>query len=185
MATILDLGILKGFTNVFIWLLIFVVVYGALEVSNLLKNRGLHLLIAFAITLIVAITGAGTDIVSAITPWAVVLVVLIFFVFAIGQFAGLDSKEILSFLGGASHKGVMWYVLIPLIIILLVAWTGGCSQNQKPAVNTSGQTVTAQTPQQQSPLQTLVNPKVLGMIVIMLIAMFTLLMMAGGGGAVK
>ncbi len=60
MATLLDLGLLKGFSDIFSWLMVFLIVYGVLEVTNLLKNKGVHALLAFVITAVVVITGAAS-----------------------------------------------------------------------------------------------------------------------------
>ncbi len=180
MATFLDIGFLKGASDIFVWLLIFLVVYGAFEVSNLLKNRGLHALLALSITAVVIITGGGTNIVAAMAPWAVVIAVMLFFILALGQFAGLDSKQVLSIFGG---RGIMWYIFIPLAIVLIVAWTQGAS-GQKTVVNEAGETVTIEQPQRGF-MEVLTNPKVLGLIVVMLIAAMTLILMGGGAGAVK
>lgn len=178
MATILDIGLLKGFSDIFVWLLIFVVVYGGLEVSNLLKNKGLHALIAFAVTAVVVISGGGVNIVTSMTPWLVVIAFMVFFLFALGQFAGLDAKTILDALGGTGGKGFTWYIIIPLLIILIASWSQGSSN--KTVVNEAGETVTVENPPSGF-MEVLVNPKVLGLIAIMLIATFTLLLMGSGG----
>src|SRR3989338_6282553 len=186
MATVLDLGLLKGFTDIFVWILVFVIVYGALEVTNLLKNKGLHALFAFAMTAVVVLTGGGTNLITALLPWVVVMAALVLFVLMLGQFAGLDTKQIIANFGG---KGITWYLIIPLFIILVVAWT----QGPGPGAATNGATgelipideVDEMVQEQRPFIGVLTDPKVLGLVLILAIAAMTLVLMGGGGGAVK
>jgi hypothetical protein len=180
MASVMDFGILKNFTNLFVYLFILIMVYAVLESTNLLKNRALHAIIAFLITVIVAVTGGGLDIITSMAPWAVVIGVFLFFMLLLGQFAGIEQSQVLRILGNKPA----WYIFIPLIIILIVAWTGGASAHSKTVVNDQGETVTVEVPQREF-MTVLTNPKVLGLIVVMLVAALTLVLMSGGGGAVK
>ncbi|MBI2141501.1 hypothetical protein HYU16_03700 [Candidatus Woesearchaeota archaeon] len=184
MATVLDLGLLKGFTDIFVWILIFVIVYGVLEVTNLLKNKGLHALFAFAITAVIVLTGGGTNLITSMLPWVVVLAALLLFVLMLGQFAGLETKEIISNFGG---RGLTWYLIIPMFIILVIAWTQG--PEPKPAAEGATGEIISEAlseEQQQRPfIGVLTDPKVLGLILILSIAAMTLVLLAGGGGAVK
>ncbi|MEK6837061.1 MAG: hypothetical protein AABX69_00280, partial [Nanoarchaeota archaeon] len=162
--------------------LIFVIVYGALEVANVLKNKGLHALFAFAITAVIAVTGGGTNLITAMLPWVVVIAAMILFVLTLGQFAGLDTKQILSNFG---TRGFTWYVFVPLIVISVVAWT----QGPEPKVTTgeiTGELIPLEESRQQRPfLGVLTNPKVLGMILVLAIGGMTIALMGGGGGVVK
>jgi hypothetical protein len=184
MATVLDLGLLKGFTDIFVWILIFVIIYGALEVTNLLKNKGLHALFAFAITAVVALTGGGVNLVTAMLPWMVVIAAMILFVLMLGQFAGLDTKQILSNFG---TRGFTWYVAIPLFVVLVVAWT----QGPEPKAATDRATGEGdlipieEFPHKRPFLGVLTDPKVLGMALVLAIGGMTIALMAGGGGTIK
>lgn len=185
MATILDLSFLKSFTDIFVWILVFVVVYGVLEVSNLLKNRGLHALFAFVMTAVVVLTGGGTNIITAMAPWFVVLATFVLFILMLGQFVGLDAKTIISNFGG---RGVVWYIGIPLFVILIIAWTQG-PQTKAVVDKTTGEVIIAETagqPEERRPfLDVLQNPKVLGLGLILAVGAMTITLMAGGGGAIK
>ncbi len=182
MATVLDLGLLKGFTDIFVWILVFIIVYGVLEVTNLLKNKGLHALFAFAITAVIVLTGGGTNLITAMAPWAVVMAALVFFILMLGQFVGLDAKTIISNFGG---RGIVWYLTIPLFIIIIIAWTQG--PEPKVEINeATGEVITQAEPQQQRPfIGVLTDPKVLGLVLVLGIGAMTITLMAGGGGAVK
>lgn len=182
MATILDLGLLKGFVDIFVWLLVFLIVYGVLEVTNLLKNKGLHALFAFVITAVIVLTGGGTNIITAMAPWVVVLAALIFFVLILAGFAGADLKDLPGIFG---KKAVVWMVAIPLIVILIIAWTQQGPQ-EKTVVNENGEVVTVEVPQAQPRpfVGVLTDPKILGMFLVLGIGAMALALMTGGGGAI-
>ncbi len=181
MATILDVGLLKGFSEIFVGILVFVIVYGVLEVTNLLKNKGLHALLAFAITAVVVITGGGSNLVVAMVPWVVVIAALLLFLMMMGQFVGLTPKEIVSNFGG---KGAVWYLAIPLFIILVIAWTQSTNEEAPAIDKTTGEVITAEPPEQRAFISILTNPQVLGLILILSIAAMTMVLMTGGRGAV-
>lgn len=181
MATILDLGLLKGFVDIFVWILVFLIVYGALEVTNFLKNKGLHALLAFVITAVIGLTGGGTQIITAMAPWVVVIAALIFFILMLAAFAGADLKDLPNVFG---KKVVIWIVAIPLFVILVIAWTQA-PQERTVVDPATGEVVTVETPRQQRGyLGVLTDPKILGMFLILGIGSMTLSLMTGGGGAV-
>ncbi len=182
MATILDLGLLKGFVDIFVWILVFLIVYGMLEVINLLKNKGLHALFAFVITAVVVLTGDGTNIITAMAPWVVVLAALIFFILILAGFAGADLKNLPGIFG---KTAVVWMVAIPLFIILVIAWTQQGPQEKTVVDQTTGEVVTVEAPQQQRPfIGVLTDPKILGMFLVLGVGAMTLALMTGGGGAI-
>ena len=182
MATILDIGLLKGFSDIFVWILVFVIVYGALEVTNLLKNKGLHALLAFAITAVIVITGGGSNLIVAMVPWVVVIAAFFLFLMMLGQFVGLSAKQILSNFGGEG-RGVTWYIIIPLLAILIIAWTQ--TPKEQTTINPeTGETVTVE-PQTQRPfIGVLKSPQVLGLVLVLGIAAMTMTLMTGGKGTV-
>ncbi|MBI2176365.1 hypothetical protein HYU40_03385 [Candidatus Woesearchaeota archaeon] len=182
MATILDLGLLKGFVDIFVWILVFLIVYGILEVTNIFKNKGLHALFAFTITAVIVLTGGGTNIITAMAPWVVVLAALIFFIFVLANFAGADMNDLPSIFG---KKAVIWIVAIPLVIILIISWTQ--TPQQKTVVDAeTGQVIVVETAQQQPRgyIAVLTDPKILGLVLILAIGSMTIALMASGGGAV-
>ncbi len=184
MATVLDISLLKGFVDIFVWLLIFIVVYGGLELTNLLKNRGLHALFAFVITAVIVLTGGGVNIIVAMAPWVVVMAALMFFVLMLAGFAGLKTNEVFSSVFGGS--GGVWFILIPLFIIMIVAWTQGPKATTVIDQTTGEEIVVEQqvNAEQRPFISILTSPKILGLILIMAVAAMTLLLMAGSGGTV-
>lgn len=175
MATILDLGLLRGFADIFVWLLVFLIVYGAFEATNFLKNRGLHALIAFVLTAVIVLTSDSTKILISMAPWFFGIAVLMFFMLLLAAFAGADLKDLPSIF---AKKSVIWIVAIPLIIILIVSWT------QTPPRAAAGEPASAETQQEPQPrgyVGVLTDPKVLGLVLLFAIGAMTLALMTGGG----
>ncbi len=179
MASILDIGLLRSFVDIFAWLLVFLIVYGALEITNLMKNRGLHALFAFVITAVIVLTGGGVNIIVAMAPWVMVMAAIAFFILLLGGFVGAESKDILGPFSGKG--GVVWYFFIPILVILIITWTQGSEETV--VIDESGQAVTIEqaTREKRPFIGVLTDPKVLGLLLIMAIGAMTLVLMARGG----
>ena len=74
MATIFDLALLEEFSAVFTIILVYVIIYGVLEVGGFLKNKGLNAIIALAIALLVALSSTFTTVLTQMTPWFVIMI---------------------------------------------------------------------------------------------------------------
>ncbi|MBI3036770.1 hypothetical protein HYY73_03405 [Candidatus Woesearchaeota archaeon] len=183
MATILDLGLLKGFTDIFVWILVFLIVYGGLEVTNLLKNKGLHALFAFVITAVVVLTGGATNIITAMAPWVIVIAALFFFILLLSGFVGVKPETVVNTFGGKG-TGVVWYVFVALIVILVVAWTQRPQELVKFVIDEqTGENVAVE--QTQRPfIGVLTNPKLLGLFLVLGVGAMTLALMTGAGGTI-
>lgn len=185
MANILDLTLLKEFSQIFVWLLIFVVSYGILQAANIFHSKGLHALIALALTVLIGTTGS-TSIITSMTPWFVILGFFLVFLLVLGQFVGLKQADVLSVFSG---KGVMWYLFAVLAIGTVIALVSagqhqGESKDNKTltggAVEGAGEAQTQSQTPGQTIINVLTNPKVLGLILILAIAIVTVALMAGG-----
>ncbi len=176
MATVLDLSVLKTFMPIFSWIFAFLLVYGVLEVTQVFKNRGIHAMIAFVFSIMVAVSGTATNTIAAMTPWFLIMIFFIFMVYLIGNFMGLGSADIVGTLGG---KGAIWWILIIGFVILaaglsqsfgqqLLGARQGGNATEVPAASGPGND------HGQAVLFVLTNPKVLGMVLIFFIAALTI-----------
>jgi len=172
MANVFDLGLLSQFSDIFVLVLIFAVLFGILQVTNPFKNQGINALVAIAITVLLGTTGGTTEVITGLLPWFVITGIFMVFLFVLLNFVGVPLQEtVLS--GGAG----MWWVFIPLIIGLVIALVaGGPFSKADPGVEpTPGQAV----------LNLITEPKILGFILIMVIASITVTLMAGVPGIPK
>ncbi|HIH31929.1 TPA: hypothetical protein HA235_04430 [Candidatus Woesearchaeota archaeon] len=192
MATFLDISILGHFTSVFTFLLVFVIIYGMLEVFNVFGEgrRGLHAIIALAMGFIVIFTKSIVTVIQTFTPWFTVLILLIFFIlFAVRMF-GAGSGDIKAEI---MKDGVIvtWIIVFTVIILLFSLGSGfgqksleeGASTTPSTSVNATapaGSTATGSF--NQNLYNTLYHPKVLGLVLIMLIAIIAMLFLTAREG---
>ncbi len=190
MATFLDVGIMQHFSTVFVILLIFVIMFGLLQMVKAFgDNKGLHAIIALVVALIFIVSKIATNVIQTMVPWFIVLVIFVFFVMFLLRMWGLgdsDLKELIS-----SPDVYPWLIILIVIVLLTSLSTvfgqsllekGGTSSGAEHYNGTT--TVTTVTPDTTSTttpsfttnlLNTVRNPKVLGMIFVFLVGAFSLL----------
>ncbi len=181
MATVLDLSVLKTFMPIFSWIFAFLLVYGFLEVTQIFKNKGIHAMLAFVFSIMVAVSGTATTAIASMAPWFLVIIFFVFIVYLIGNFMGLPSGEILSAFGG---KGAIWWILILGFVILAVGLSQTFGEQlldarQGGTNQTATETGDSGTPTNhgQTVLFILTDPKILGMILILLISALTVVLL--------
>ncbi|MAG15546.1 hypothetical protein CMO88_00640 [Candidatus Woesearchaeota archaeon] len=173
MATVFDLGLLSEFSEVFLWILIFVVVYGILQMTDIFKNRGLHALAAISVTIVLGITGSTTTVIEGLAPWFVITGFFIIFLLVLAQFIGVDIHD--TVFGGSSG---IWWIFVPLIIGLVISLVaGGQFARETTTIDPeTGETIT--TPG-NAVINIITEPKILGFILILAISSVTVALMAG------
>ncbi len=185
MATILHISLFNTFSSLFAFLFIFVLVFAVLEMRNFFKNSGLHALIALFVAALVGTSSNILPIISWMTPWFVMLLVFFVFLVLILSFIGISEKGIISGLGGESGITVAMMILLA---IFFVAALGHVYGQQTLELTTGGQgnaTMTGSTGVQtvqssftKNVATVFFHPKVLGLILMMLVAAFTIRLMA-------
>jgi hypothetical protein len=194
MATFLDISILGNFIGIFTFLLVFVIVYGMLELFNIFGNghKGLHAIIALAIAFIVIFSKGVVAVIQTFTPWFTILILVIFFIlFAVRMFGATDADIRNELTGGSTVT--TWIIILTVVILLFSLGTGfgqeslvqgqssGVSATQTNSSTNStvdaGSTSTANF--NQNLYNTLFHPKVLGLILIMLLAVIAMLFLTG------
>jgi len=193
MATFLDISILSHFVSVFTFLLVFVIIFGLLEVFKVFGEgrKGLHALIAACIGFIFIFSSGVTTVIQTFMPWFTILILVIFFIlFAVRMF-GVSQKDISS---AITEGSVMTWILIFTVLILLFSLGAGFGQKSLQDVQTStpanasaGTSVSVINNQttvvgstnspnfNQNLYNTLYNPKVLGLVLIMIIVILAML----------
>ncbi len=193
MASVLDLGLIDQFSSIFAILFIFLIVFAVLESTNVLKaGHGVHGLIALIVALISATNTDALSVVTQISPFFVIVLVVIFFLFLATSFAGFKFDEVLSVIGGRDNASI-WIILVTVIIVLfglgnvygqsfLKQTTIGQLTTEDGAVignQTSTDTNTGSFADNLA--NTIYHPKVLGMILVMLIGAFAIALLTRGG----
>lgn len=164
MATFLDIAGLQHFSSFFVFVFVWLVVYAILTYSKILgDNKGIHIVIGLVIAILVLFSPIATGTIEYIAPWfAVVFIFVIFATIALKLFGG-----------GMESLGSLRILTVVVIIIVLLV--GALSYvRQQVAVPGENETI-----DYSKTTAMLFHPKVLGILFVLLIAVFTIVLMAG------
>lgn len=183
---VLDTGLLEAFGAVFTMLLIFVIVYGFLTLTKFFGDRkGLYGLIAFSMAILSLVNPGILFMVGFMAPWFFLMIFLAFFILFILMIFGLKRDQMEEWELGANSTLRTWVISVTVIIFLVGLGVGfgqdslgftqdGAGNVTQPAANDVGEinTNVASDDFISNVVATLINPSVLGLIVIMLIGAF-------------
>ncbi len=174
MATPLDIGLLEKFSVIFPFLFVLVIVYAILQYGKFLgSNKGIHALIALFLAIMTLFSSAVTDTINLMAPWFILLFVFILFVIIAFKIFGTSDSDIMSVLKDPSYNYIIWWIVAIGLIIALgsltsVVWSA--ESGGMPTYNESS----AEGMGANAFWNTIFHPKILGMAVILLIAVFTI-----------
>jgi hypothetical protein len=186
MATFVDISIIKNFTTVFTFLLVFVILFGMLEVFKVFGEgrKGIHAIVAMIIAFLVSISTGVMTVIQTFTPWFVIVIIVVFFIlFAVRMF-GVKEESITK----AFHEGpILTWILIFTVLILLFSLGAGFGQQSLEQGQKGGTTTSVATGNQTAPTDTgsfqqnlyntIYHPKILGFLLIMLIVIVAMLLL--------
>lgn len=201
MSEVADFGLIGAFLNVFIFILAFVIVYGFLSFREPFgeDKEGLYGLLAIAMGIIAAASPGVSNLILFLAPWFFIMIFLAFFMIFILMMFGEEVESISS---GRGVKTTAVTVSIVLLIFGLSTVFGQELLEQADPGEESGERgevveeaerevsernneglVSAQRTDTDdfgtNLLNTIRNPQVLGMIVLMLIASFAAFFLTG------
>ena len=162
MATFLDVTALENFSVIFVFLFVWLVVYAILLYTKVLgQNQFINILIGLVIAFFVVISEIATLVVKQIAPiFAVVLVFIAIISIASGMFGNVQVESLSS---------MKWIVLVILVVALIVGSLAIVRQNID--VPERGEDF--------GKISTVIfHPNFLGMILILLVAVFTIGLLA-------
>ncbi|MEK6935774.1 MAG: hypothetical protein AABW67_03225 [Nanoarchaeota archaeon] len=111
----IDISGLSFFMPVFSFLLVFLIVYAILAKTKIVgDNNFIHFLISFIIAIIFLSFSSMRLYVETITPWFVVMIVIVFFVLLVAGFSTKAWDKIMT-------PAFAWTVIGILILIFLIA----------------------------------------------------------------
>ena len=183
-------------------LLVLIVIYGILSYTKILgQNTFIHSLIALFIAILFLVSDKTSQIVSFMAPWFTVLFIFIIFILIAFKTMGISDGQIMAVIG--EYKAIVWWVISIAVIIGLVALSNVFGQSflaQQTSTNNEignnfnnniGDDLVNQNSFSNSPntnniqsnnfntnlTKTIFNPKILGFVLISLIASFSLYFM--------
>ncbi len=187
MATILDLGLVRSFDVIYAWIFVFAIAFAILVKTELIgkDNKAINAILAFALATIMLLSRVAIDVINAMIPWFVVAIIFLLFVILIFKLFGTEESKIKE---AVAKDPAIYWTLIGIAIIIMVAAFGqvlGQSLTEQAfQQGTTNATISTGTGAganfQQNIYATLFHPKVLGLIVIFLIAVFAVALLSSG-----
>ena len=172
----LDISLLNFLSPLITFLLIWGIVYAILEKSQLLKGTSpFHAFLGFVIALLFSFTPKAVEFIETITPWMVVLFVVVILILVLFLSMGWTES---SFQDAMGEPVMRWTIIIIVLIILVSSLTqvfapafseegsGGGSSivNGEEVSDTVGEEVR----------KAVFSPKVLGAVFLLIIAAFVI-----------
>ncbi len=173
MATPLDIGVLKQFSGIFPFLLILVLTYGILSMTEWFKEKkGLAALIALIAAIMTLFSPIAIKTVNMMAPWFVILLIFMFlFILAFMMF-GYGQKDITEFVTKGEY-GVGSWVMALMLLIGVGSLVTVINEERGFSALTGSNASANMTAVEAGFWQTVFHPKILGMILVLLIAYFT------------
>lgn len=178
MATVLDITILKGFSVIFVMVLIIVLVYAILQATKALgDSKGLHILIAFLIGLLSLLVPDVTEMVATMIPWFTVFFIFVVFMLLGYKLFGATDSDISSYM--KSERVVGWGIFIIAIIIVISAAGNVYGQrhltgdDSPPIGEEASSTDLASKSWSTNIYATLYHPKIIGLLLLFAVGAVT------------
>jgi len=190
----LNIELLQYFSPIILFVLVFVLIYAMFQWAKILgQHKGLHAIMALCIALFIAVFSDGARaMVSFAIPWFTVLAIFITLAIMLYKIFGATDDQVRSVLAG--RPDIQWTLFVIIIIIILGAFANAYGQSQLKIKGAAGnETTIAQGDNLGSPGTkdtasgdfnqnlgaTFYHPRVLGMLLILIIAALAIGMLTG------
>ncbi len=178
MATPLDVGLLQKFDVIFPFLFVLVIVYALLARTEWLKEKqAIAFMIAFVLAVMTLFSSIAVKTINRMAPWFILLIIFVVLLLLAYQALGVKEESILNIITGKTYGSTIAYWVLALMLIIGVGSLTSVVSEEKPFTELAAgenATVIAGQGEQVGFWATLFHPKVLGLALILLIAMFTI-----------
>ncbi|MBS3103071.1 hypothetical protein J4458_06545 [Candidatus Woesearchaeota archaeon] len=170
MATFLDVTALESFSNIFVFLFVWLAVYAILTYTKVLgQNQFINILIGLVMAIFVLFSQLATKIVLDIVPWMALLFVFIILISMATQSFGASFE--------ASAYGGLKYVLLVFVVIAIIV--GALSEvRQSVSVPGDNETSTDFDRDFSQTVTVFFHPNFLGAMFLLALAVFTIALLA-------
>ena len=160
MATVLDTELLEFFKPIFSLGLVIAVLYAILDKFKLLGESKLpKLFIAFTIGVLFLFSADAVKLIDFVSPWFAVMIIMLMFLLTTFLFMGVKEETLVS---AVEDPRVYWPVLVISIILFLIALTQVFGE--RITLAGGGESGVS------AGIRAIVHPRVLGAIILLLIA---------------
>jgi len=194
MATLLDVGLVSYFSNIFPFIFVWAIVFATLQKTKVIgTSMGINATIAAVAGLMVLLSQSLINIINFMVPWFAVLI--IFFVLMMLAFMSFGAKEA-DFSSALKNKTVL-YIMIAITLGIFGAavanefgqtateasfgGSGVVNDGSLPVDGSGGEISSTATSNFQTNLFGIVtHPKVLGMMVLFAVVIFAVALLTRG-----
>ncbi len=171
MATPLDITALEHFKGVFPFLLVLVFVYAVLSrIAWFKDNKGIAGVIAVLAALITLVSPIAIKTINRMAPWFVLFIMFgVLLILAYMSF-GVEESTIKTVLTSDHYGSVFSTWVLAIMLIIALGSLFSVINEEAPLTELSGD----QQPAQPGFWETLFHPKLLGMVLVLLVAFFTI-----------
>ncbi len=173
MATFLDIGLVEAFAPVFAFLFVWVTVFAILQFTKLFTdNKGLHALLAFVLAVMTMLSPKLVELIAVMAPIFVVAMIFLIFLMLIYKMFGVSDDWLTGAIEGKG-SAFYWILIVAAVIVIgavAIVYGEEILSLTQPAGNETGVAANVGA--------TIFHPKVLGFAVLMLIAVFTIYLLA-------
>jgi len=167
MATFLDVAGLEHFSSFFVFIFVWLVIYAILTYTKVFgTNKAISILIGLIIGIFVLFSPIASGIVQYIAPWFAIILIFVMLISVTSKMFGAADFE--------SYTSLKWIVLVIIIITMIV---GSLSYVREKIVipgEEEGEDI-----DYEKTTNFFFHPKVLGMLFVLIIAVFTIALLAG------
>ena len=185
MATALDLGLLNVIDFIFPFILVWAIVFALLQKTKIVGDSvAINAIIGAVVGFTVLLSRTIIDIINFMIPWFAITIIFFILMLLIFMVFGAKDKDIFSAL--EKNKVVTWLLIGVSVIIFFAAISNVMGQSlleqsasgEGGAVG-AGDGSVASGNFQQNIFSTLFHPKVLGVIMLFVIAIFAVALLTG------
>lgn len=170
MATFLDVTALQSFSNIFVFLFVWLGTYGILAYTRVMgQNQFIGILIGLLLGIFVLLSESVTSIILSIIPWLVLAFVFIMIISAASRTLGGSVES--SAYGGMR---IILFVIIGVVIVVAAL----AQVRESITVPGDNETTTDFDRDFSQTATVLFHPNFLGMIFMLILAVFTIALLA-------
>ncbi|MBI2136116.1 hypothetical protein HYU06_03525 [Candidatus Woesearchaeota archaeon] len=182
MATAFDFVLVDQISTILVLIFVFALVYGGLTYGKMF-NAAINGILAILIALLMLVMPKLIEVIKMALPWFTSMIILLLLLLLIARMFGSDDKDIKRVF--ANEELIYWF--IGAAIVILIFAIGKVYFGSGKFLEEGGSAVDAikegaagsESAGEISFWNTLFHPNVLGFILIMLIAMFTVMLLGG------
>lgn len=181
MATVLDIGLVNYFNIIFTVLFIWAIIFALLQKTKVIGDSlGINATVAIAVAFMSLLSSTLIQVVNFMVPWFAVAIIFFVLMILIFQMFGVTD-----FSGAVKDEGLLWAIIGIGLVIMVVAFANVLGQGLLDQAAGQDQVVSEDGTVSGGDFEgniysTLFHPKVLGLIILFIVAIFAVILLSSG-----